>query len=176
MKRRTAIRNAVLISAGAAFLHACENKATIALKHIPLTGAEEDLLTELTETIIPKTEFIGAKDLKTADFVFMMADDCLTPEDQATFSTGMKAFDDVCKSKMGSRFVKLSKEKRYEFLAIVEADKKGEDVGKDLKWFYGAVKGGTIENFTTSQEYLTQVRNMTTLIPKKFVACAPVNA
>lgn len=176
MKRRTAIRNAVLVSAGAAFLYSCQDKATIALKHIPLTGAEEDLLTDLTETIIPKTEFPGATDLKTADFIFMMADDCLSPDDQSKFSAGMKAFDEVCKMKMGSRFVKLSKEKKYEFLGIVEADKEGKDIGTDARWFYRAVKSGTIDNFTSSQEFLTQVRNITTLIPAKFVACAPVTA
>jgi hypothetical protein len=176
MKRRTAIRNAVLVSAGAAFLYACENKATIALKHIPLTGAEEDLLTELTETIIPKTEFPGAKDLKTADFIFMMADDCLSPDDQAKFSAGMKAFDNVCKSKMGSRFVKLSKEKRYEYLGMIETDKEGKEVGQDVRSFYRSVKRGTLDNFTSSQEFLAQVRNVTTLIPPRFVACAPVNS
>jgi hypothetical protein len=176
MKRRTAIRNAVLVSAGAAFLHACQDKATIALKHIPLTGAEEDLLTELTETIIPKTEFPGAKDLKTADFVFTMADDCLGPDDQSKFSSGMKAFDDLCKTKMGSRFVKLSKEKRYELLGMIEADREGKEVGEDVRWFYRAVKSETIENFSSSQEYLAQVKNITTLIPPKFVACVPVSA
>lgn len=175
MKRRTAIRNVVLISAGAAFLHGCQDKATVTLKHIPLTGSEEDMLTELTETIIPATDFPGAKDLGTADFVFTMADDCLGPDDQAKFSAGMKAFDEVCKSKMGSRFVKLPKEKRYEFLGMIEADKDGKEVGEDVRWFYRSVKYGTIENFTSSQKYLAEVKNVTTLIPAKFVACVPVN-
>jgi hypothetical protein len=162
------------VSAGAAFLHACQDKALTTLKHIPLTGSEEEMLSELTETILPKTDFIGAKDLKSADFVFMMADDCLSPEDQAKFSAGMKAFDEVCKSKMGSRFVKLPVEKRNEFLSMIEADKKGQDVGVELRWFYGQVRQGTIQNFTSSKEYLSQVRNITTLIPGKFKACVPV--
>jgi Gluconate 2-dehydrogenase subunit 3 len=174
MKRRTAIRNVILVSAGAAFLNACQDKASTTLKHIPLTGSEEEMLSELTETILPKTDFPGAKDLKSADFVFMMADDCLDPEDQAKFSAGMKAFDEVCKTKMGSRFVKLSPEKRNEFLGMVESDKEGKELGNDLRWFYGAVKQGTIQNFTTSKEYLNNVRNITTLIPPRFKACVPV--
>lgn len=176
MKRRTAIRNVVLISAGAALLHGCQDKATVTLKHIALTGSEEDMLTELTETIIPRTDFPGAKDLKTADFVFTMADDCLSPDDQVKFSAGMKAFDEVCKAKMGGKFVKLSKEKRYEYLGLIEADKEGKEVGEDVRSFYRSVKRGTIENFTSSQQYLAEVKNVTTLIPAKFVACVPVNA
>ncbi len=174
MKRRTAIRNVILVSAGAAFLHACQDKSSITLKHIPLTGSEEEMLSELTESILPRTDFAGAKDLKTPDFVFMMADDCLSPEDQTKFSAGMKAFDEACKTKMGSRFAKLSADKRNEYLAMVEADKEGKELGGDLRWFYGVVKQGTIQNFTTSKEYLNQVRNVTTLIPPKFKACVPV--
>lgn len=171
MKRRTAIRNVVLVSAGAALLYACQDKATIALKRIAITGADEDMLSELTETIIPKTDFPGAKDLKTADFIFVMADDCISPEDQAKFSSGMKTFDDTAKSKMGSRFVKLSPEKRAEFLSWIE---KGEGVDDSVKSFYRSVKQGTIHNFTTSEQYLKEVRNVTSLIPAKFQACVPV--
>ncbi|HZY77942.1 MAG TPA: gluconate 2-dehydrogenase subunit 3 family protein [Cyclobacteriaceae bacterium] len=175
MKRRTAIRNVVLMTAGAALLNGCvDKKATIALAHIPITGDEEDLLTELTETIIPRTDFPGAKDLRTAEFIFTMADDCSSPENQKKFTSGMKAFDETCKAKMGSRFVKLSNEKRGEYLGLIEADKEGKEFSEELKWFYRGVKSSTIRNFTTSQQYMTEVRNVTTLIPAKFQACVPV--
>jgi hypothetical protein len=175
MKRRTAIRNVVLISAGAALLHSCQDKATIALKHIPLTGSDEDLLNELTEAIIPKTDFPGAKDLKTGDYVFMMADDCISPEEQQKFTMGMKGFDEASKSKMGSRFVKLSKEKKSEFLMMIEGDKEGKEFGPNVQRFYGGVKGATIEFFTTSEQYMKDVRNVTSLIPPKFQACVPID-
>ena len=157
MKRRTAIRNVILVSAGAAFLHACQYKSSITLKHIALTGSEEDLLSELTEAIIPKTDFLGAKDLKSSDFIFMMADDCMSPEDQTKFSSGMKAFDDKSKEKMGSRFVKLPNDKRKEFLSMIEGDKEGKEIGEDARWFYSVVKQGTIQNFSTSNEFMTEV-------------------
>jgi hypothetical protein len=175
MKRRIAIRNVVLISAGAAFLQSCQNKANVALKNIPVTSAEEDLLNELTEAIIPKTEFPGAKDLKTGDYVFMMADDCISPEEQQKFSAGMKEFDEASKKKMGSRFVKLSKEKKSEFLTTIEGDKGGKEFGENVQVFYGGVKAATIEFFTTSEQYMKEVRNVTSLIPSKFQACVPVS-
>lgn len=175
MKRRTAIRNVILVSAGAALLYSCQDKATTVLKHIPLTGSEEDLLAELTETILPKTDFIGAKELQASNFVLVMADDCLGPDDQAKFSKGLKAFDEASKTKAGSKFVKLDQAKRNEFVAAVEADKEGKEFGEDVRWFYSAVKRGTIQAFTTSKQFLADVRNVTTLIPPKFQACVPVS-
>jgi hypothetical protein len=41
--------------------------------------------------------------------------------------------------------------------------------------FYQGVKWFTIQSFTSSEQYLTQVRNYS-LIPPKFEACVPVQA
>ena len=159
MKRRAAIRNVILVSAGAAFLYSCKEKAaTITLKHIPVTGTEEELVSELSEVIIPKTDFPGAKDLKTSDFIFIMVDDCLSPEEQQKFIAGMKVFSE-------SGFLKMSPEERKDFIAKADGD---------AKMFFEMVKQGTIENFTSSKEYLEKVKNVTTLIPPKFQACVAV--
>ncbi len=161
MKRRTAIRNVVMASAGAVLLYSCKDKAaSVALKNIPITGAEEDLLVELTETIIPKTDFPGAKDLKTAEFILVMIDDCASPEDQQKFLAGVKAFKDA-------GFVEMSPEKRKAYIDSLEGDTKS---------FFERVKYATIRNFTTSKEYLEKVKNITTLVPPKFKACVPVNS
>jgi len=155
MKRREAIRSIVLISAGATFLYQCKEKAaTVTLKNIPLTGAEQDMMTELTEFILPAT------DLKNADFILMMADDCLSPEDQGKFEAGMKAFTE-------KGFTRMSTEERDQYVNTLDGD---------AKVFYQMVKQGTIENFTSSEKYLKEVRNITTLIPPKFQACVAVNS
>jgi len=159
MKRREAIRNVIVVSAGAAFLYSCKEKAaTITLKNIPLTGADEDLMSELTELIIPKTDFPGAKDLKTSEFIFVMVDDCMSPEEQQKFVSGMKAFNE-------GGFLKMSPDERREFINRADGD---------AKMFFEMVKQGTIENFTSSREYLEKVKNVTTLIPPKFQACIAV--
>lgn len=163
MKRRTAIRNVVLLSAGAAtLLYSCKEKAaSVTLKSFQITGAEEDVLSELAETIIPKTpDFAGAKDLKTTEFILTMADDCMSPEQQQKFIAGLKAFD-----KAG--FVKMSAGDKKDFITKLDGD---------AKLFYDGVRDATIFNFTTSKEYLEKVRNITTLIPPKFQACITVNS
>lgn len=139
MKRREAIRRVVLISAGAAFLYQCKEK-------------EQDLMTELTEFILPATN------LKNADFVIMMADDLLPPDQLEKFKAGMKAFTD-------KGFTKMSPEERDQYVTSLEGD---------AKVFYEMVKQGTIENFVTSEEYLRDVKGITTLIPGKFQGCIEV--
>ena len=57
MNRRTALRNVVIISAGASLLPSClsKDKVSIPLKNISLTGSQEKMLAELadSEGIIP---------------------------------------------------------------------------------------------------------------------------
>jgi len=53
---------------GLSLLPSCfhEDKTTLILKNLSLTGSQEKIAAELAETIIPKTPaFIGAKDLRS---------------------------------------------------------------------------------------------------------------
>jgi hypothetical protein len=173
MKRRIAIRNLVLLSAGAALLDACGTKEAMGYKNIPLTDNQSDLLSQLSEMIIPATpDFVGAKDLKSSEFTLMMIDDCAGPDDQAAFLDGLQKFDEACKSVTGSTFIAGTNEQRTAFLSSLEG-KPGEDRPDNVVKFYRAVKRSTIQSFMSSQEYLTKVRNFS-LIPPKFQGCVPV--
>jgi hypothetical protein len=175
MKRRIAIRNLVLLSAGATMLDACATKEAVTYRNIPLTDSQADMLSELAETIIPTTtDFIGAKDLQSAQFTLMMIDDLGKPEQHTLFLEGMNNFDEACKAKTGSTFTEASKEQRHAFLATLE-DGETRDQPEGIQLFYGAVKHFTIESFTTSEAYLTKVKNFS-LIPEKFQGCVPVVA
>src|SRR5687767_14737893 len=119
MNRRTAIRNVVIISAGAGLLPSCmrDDKSSIPLKNISVTGSQEKMLAELTEAIIPKTKnFIGANDLKAHEFVLTMVDDCSSPEDQKKFTDGLKAFDKLSHDKFGQLFIIYTPEQKQTLL------------------------------------------------------------
>src|SRR5690242_13622886 len=138
MKRRTAIRNVIFLSAGAALLPSCvqgDEKASIVLKSIPITGKQEKLLAELSEFILPTTSTPGAKQLASQHFVLMMVDDCFKKEDQEKFVKGMQSFDDYADKTIGSSFVKADKEKRTTLLKAIEAEK---DVPEEILTFYNA--------------------------------------
>jgi hypothetical protein len=170
MKRRTAVRNIILLSAGAGLLNSCERKPLGSYKNIPLSASQEDLLSELTETIIPKTDFPGAKDLNARGFVLVMVDDCVAAEEQQRFMTGMALFDENCKKQLGSTFVNCTPELRATYLKTLETE---EGIPEDVSKFYRAVKRYTIQSFTTSEQFLMQVRNYS-LIPPPFQACVPL--
>jgi len=174
MNRRTAIRNVVIISAGASLLPFCTtaDEASLHLKNIPLTRSQESMLAELAETIIPKTSnFIGAKDLESHVFILTMIDDCAAPEDQKFFSDGMKAFEDACKKKFNASFVKCTPQERDEWLREMEAVKDDKDIAAK---FYKTAKRYTVQSFTSSKEYLLEVRKWTMVPGSDFKGCVPV--
>ena len=176
MNRRTAIRNVVIISAGAGLLPSCtnEDKNAVPLKNISVTGSQEKMLAELTESIIPKTKnFIGAKDLEAHEFLLTMVDDCTSPEDQEKFMDGLKAFDQLSHDKFGQLFTSCTAEQKKALLADIENKK---DIPEDVLKFYGMVKRYTVQSFTSSKQYMTDIRKYQMVPGPDFKGCVQVNA
>jgi hypothetical protein len=174
MQRRTAIRNLAIISAGVVFLPSCRNtdQAGMALKNISVSSKQQDMLAELTETIIPKTKnFIGAKDLRSHEFLLTMIDDCASPEEQRSFTAGMKAFEDACDQKFHTSFARCTLQQRAELLKDLEADKNEKNAAAG---FYRTTKGYTVQNFTTCKNYLLDVRHWKMVPGGDFRGCVKI--
>jgi len=173
--RREAIRQCLIITVGAAMIPACmqeKTKPLVSLKHVNLGGEQQQLMAELSETIIPKTDTPGAKDTLTHLFVLKMLDDCTTKEDQEKFVKGMTAFDKMAKKKFDQPFVKCAQPQREELLTTIINDKQ---VPEDVSAFYTTMKKLTVQGYMTSQYYLTNVR-VYKLVPGKFYGCIPVTS
>ena len=171
MNRRTAIRNVVIISAGAGLLPSCvqESKSSFPLKNISVSASYQDMLAELAEAIIPKTKnFIGAKDLKAHEYVLTMIDDCASPEDQKKFTDGMKAFDILSHDKHGQLFTSSTPKQKRELLTAIENKK---DIPDDALKFYGTVKRYTVQSFTSSKEYMIDIRKYKMVPGPVFKGC-----
>lgn len=176
MNRRSAIRNVFIISTGAALLPACagEDKGVIPLKNLSLTGSQEKVLSALTESILPKTRsFAGAADLKAHEFLLTMMDDCTSPEEQKKFMEGQKAFNELTRNRFGQLFSGCSDQQKKELLQAIEAKK---DIPDDVLRFYETVKRYTIQSFTSSKEYMTEVRKYKMVPGSDFKGCVPVAA
>jgi Gluconate 2-dehydrogenase subunit 3 len=175
MNRRTAIRNVIIISAGAGLLPSCvgDDKSSIVLKNISITGSQEKMLAALTEAIIPKTKnFIGAGDLKAHEFLLTMIDDCTTPEEQKKFSYGLEAFDKLSHDRFGQLFTSYTAAQKKGLLQSIESKK---DVPEDVLKFYGTVKRYTLQSFTSSKDYLTDIRKYKIIPGSNFKGCVPVS-
>lgn len=174
MNRRSAIRNVIVISAGAALLPACaaDEQKAITLKNISLTGSQEKVLSALTESILPKTQsFIGAADLKSHEFMLTMIDDCSSPEEQKKFTDGQKAFEDFTRKKFGKSFTDISPTQKKELLSAIE---RKSQVPNEVVEFYKTVKDYTIQSFISSKEYLTDIKKYKMVPGPDFKGSVPV--
>jgi hypothetical protein len=171
--RRVAIQQLLMIWAGVALLPSClhnEQKVSIPLKLIHIEPDDEKMLAELAETILPKTDTPGAKDLSAYLFALKMVDDCFTKTNQEKYIQGMKAFESFVMKKTGKSFTENNAFERQSIVAELDLQKPGDD---EISFFYQSTKKLTIQAYTTCEYYLTKIRGYK-MIPGKFQGCIPL--
>jgi hypothetical protein len=178
MHRRIAIKNLALIIGGAALLPSCmhdSGKATVKLKNVDINADQEKLIGDMAETIIPKTNTPGARDLQLHLFVLKMVDDCYTKKDQQDFMTGMGQFTELIQKHYSTSFGQCDVKQREQALLSIEQDKdpKNTTYPAELKTFYGIVKGQTVNGYTTSKYFMTK-QVVYELVPGRYNAFYPV--
>lgn len=181
INRRIAIRNMALILGSVAVLPSCLNekgKPVVALKHLKRDADQENIVANLTETILPKTATPGARDLGINLFVFKMIDDCFDEKQQAEFMDGLTAFSTAVDKKYGKSFNELSPQERAVFITELEKPSKLKQQDKNaapdkVSAFYWTVKGQTVFGYTTSQYFMTK-EVVYELVPGRYNAMFPV--
>ena len=177
MTRRDAVRQCAIITLGAALIPACvhQSKPLAALKHIALDGNQQQLITELCETIIPATDTPGAKDTYTHLFVLKMLDDCTDKKDQEQFVKGLKTFEKMAKDKYDKSFVECNATEREALIAAMANNTNNKGNSQDVSAFFNTTKKLAVQGYMTSKYYLTNVR-VYKLVPGKFYGCVPVTS
>lgn len=173
MNRRNAIGNIVVLSLGSMVLPSCDQRdeAIFKIKNLPLTGNEEKLMSQLADAIIPTTAFIGASGVKAHEFTLKMVDDCYDPDQQNKYLTGLKEFDKLAKGKYGSSFTSIASPQKLEWLSSLE---KKKDIPEEALFFYETTKKHTLQAFTSSKEYMTDVLKYKMVPGSNFKGCVPV--
>lgn len=180
MNRRIAIRNMALIMGSAALLPAClsgdKGKPIVTLKHLKLDATQENVVSNLCETILPKTSTPGAKDLGINLFVFKMIDECFDRKGQDDFLAGLGEFETAVDKKYGKSFNDLTVAERSAFANEIEKQSKvpnNKDKDNKANGFYWAVKGQTVFGYTTSKYFMTE-QIVYELVPGRYNAMFPV--
>jgi hypothetical protein len=171
--RRIAIQQLLLIWAGVALLPSClqnEQKVSIPLNLIRITADDESMLAELAETILPKTDTPGAKDLSAHLFALKMVNDCYTKPNQEKYIQGMKDFESYVMKKTGKSFTENNASERQAIVAELDQQKTATD---GMAFFYQSTKKLTIQAYTTCEYYLTKIRGYK-MIPGRFQGCIPL--
>ncbi|GAA4339542.1 gluconate 2-dehydrogenase subunit 3 family protein [Mucilaginibacter gynuensis] len=172
MDRRIALKNLALIIGGATLFPSdmlAGGKTLIQLKNITISPAQEKLLADVAETIIPKTTTPGAKDLGLHLFVLTMLDDCYGKQDQQAFITGLGELSQLI-AKTSTKPFALWPAKQRETLLL------GIDNGNyspELKKFFWIAKDKTVQCYTQSKYFMTK-RVVYELIPGRYLVNVPV--
>lgn len=113
-----------------------------------------DLLNEIAETILPKTNTPGAKEAKVSEFMNVMVKDCYTKADQEIFKAGIQSLDKGCKDKTGKNFMDCSPEERTSYLSTLDTEQKAyteKKLTEDPSHYFRMMKELTLLGFFTSE-------------------------
>ena len=172
MQRRAALKNLLIIAGGTVLLPSCvqqDKKVSIPLDNIKISADQEELLAQITETIIPATDSPGAKALGVHHFVLTMVDDCSGKEQQENFMKGLDEVNDLSKKQYNNLFIKCTPQQQLELLTRI--DKKEFD-GK-VNDFFKATKGLTIRGYTKSKYVMSNLL-VYEMAPARFYGSFPV--
>jgi len=180
--RREALRKtamlmgaAVSVSALSGILAGCKASPELTYKPDFFNEEQAGIISELAETIIPKTDTPGAKDAGVPGFIDKILKQCYSKEDQDRFLSGIGEFDKRSKEKHGDSFIYLDKEKQLEFVkaendeAVKLKDKQGAE-----RPFLLMAKELTLLGFFTSEPGATQVLQYEA-VPGSYKGCIPLS-
>ncbi|MFK7949105.1 MAG: gluconate 2-dehydrogenase subunit 3 family protein [Saprospiraceae bacterium] len=180
MDRRDALRRVALLTGAAisapfaaAFLQSCESGATSVGEDLQFfTQNQFDVLNEIAERIMPKTDTPGAKDVKVVNLIDGIIADYYSDEDAKGFAGQIDTFETDCKKANSKSFTEMSDEERDAYLTKVEAAAhKTKDDGTDSdKIFWFNAKQGVLSTFFMTEEGCTQVLQHKA-IPGPFQGC-----
>jgi hypothetical protein len=190
MNRRDALKNTMLVlgytvavPSLTSIFSSCNNNAGTALGWEPqfFSASQAAVISELTETILPKTKTPGAKELHIDQFIDKIIKQILSPEDQEKLKKGVDAFEAESKEVNGKSFVESSPEERTKLLTKLEAESEkvtgniwGFSLKKDIPPipFYRHVKELTLLGYFTSKEIGKDIL-VYDPVPGKYVADMP---
>lgn len=131
MNRREYLKNTALLlgyavsaSALAETFIACKHEREINLNWEPvfLSKAQAQTLSDLTETILPKTATPGAKEIGVPQFIDKVLKDLLSEAEQQDFIKGLESLQDMSKSNYGKYFEECPLSQKEELLLKLDRD------------------------------------------------------
>lgn len=187
MDRRKALRNTALLvgatlSSGtlASMLQSCQSQNRLDWTPLFFTEEQAQVVSEITEMILPRTETPGAKDLKVDIFVDLMFKETLSPSDQEHVLKGYEKFAATCEELYSTSFLKMNNDQRAEVLKKVG---EGTNTFVPTVWgsklekqptldFYRRVKQFTLTGYFTSEEIGKNILRFDP-IPGNYNGCLP---
>lgn len=146
MERR-ALLKLIATATGAGLV--CSPAMAVWEEQAPLTTVEQSglddatvaLITELCETVLPRTDTPGAKDAGLPTFFIGMMREGYTPEQQKLMEAGFKDVDARAKSQYGKPFVSLNDGQKTELASMLDTEALAYNNGESTGWDGSAYEG-----------------------------------
>ncbi len=170
MQRRTALKTVALSIGSAIILPTWANAwstKTLQSQDFNHSFSQETLLAEVVETIIPKTDTLGAKDLEIHKFAMKMIADCYDKKAQEVFAKGLISVDEIAKKDFSKSFLESDSKQRLVVLNSMMNSSNSND-----KDFVRLVKNITIQGYLNSEYVMTNLRKYQ-FLPGKYHGCVP---
>ncbi|MEX0737820.1 MAG: gluconate 2-dehydrogenase subunit 3 family protein [Pseudohongiella sp.] len=152
-------------------LSACTSNANSRSEAI--AGSDESLLSDIAETIIPRTDTPGAKDAGVAPFMIKIVEDCYSAENQAVFYQGLAEFREQCQVRFGLAFSDLSAQQRTGFVSeLDQVARSYPGALSDPAHYFIMIKQLTLFAYFTSEIVQTQVLRLVP-VPGRYDGCFP---
>lgn len=184
MNRREAIKKLAFLTGGAlsmstvsAILSGCSSSGSGSFSPQTLSSVQNELVTVISELIIPETDTPGARAAGVNRFIDYMLTEWNTEEERNQFLSGLDHVDEVSSNEFEKNFLELSKTDQTNVLKLLEkeaqnkpVDVPGTNTGADH--FFPMMKEYTIVGYYTSEIGASQELR-TNIIPGRYDGCMP---
>lgn len=163
-------------------LVSCKTKTETGWKPVFFTAEQAGTLSQITETILPKTQTPGANDIGVSQFIDKVIGQLLPSEAQQDIKKGIEEIDRIARSRFNNKFNSISAEQKQDIL--LELDKNAGSYPLTL-WgitlqkpgpvsFFRHLKRLTLFAYFTSQEIGKGVLRYDP-VPGDYLACIPLD-
>lgn len=176
MNRRIAVKNLAWLAGAATLLPSCLSQTEREQTSLPptaaLTASQQQLVADVCETLLPRTDTPGAKDLGLHLYVLKMLHDCTPPKEQQLFVAGLGQLDAAVQRQQGRSFAASTLPQRAAFLQHL--DQQPTDFSDELVDFYRIARQLTIDGYTNSKYFMTK-EVVYELVPSRYNGYYPVS-
>lgn len=158
MNRREALKRLALLSGGAlslstvsAVMGGC-TAGSGAYSPRTLTAKQDELVTVISELIIPETDTPGARAANVNQFIDKMLTDWNTEEEKKHFLAGLGSVNETSNEMHGNPFLELTEEQQVAVLQRKEQEANDNPMpDTDLEPFFAMMKEYTLVGYYTSE-------------------------
>lgn len=159
MDRREALKISTLfvgytLTAGsvAALMGGCKADTSVGWQPSFLSSTEADLLAEVCETILPKTDTPGAKDALCHRYIDEMIINFMNEDQKQHFKSSLIVFDELAKAKFTKAFVALNGDEKEKVMEmVVEKGKSYKDEDGKKPYIFNTIKDATVTGYFSSE-------------------------